>query len=92
MIADKLKYGDEIRVIAPSSSLSRVRKNIYEQALSCLEAQGFKITFSKNSREMNEFWSSDIKSRVDDIHEAFLDRDVKMAITCIGGFNAKEFL
>lgn len=92
MIADRLKYGDEIRVIAPSGSLSRVRKNIYEQALSNLETQGFKITFSKNSREMNEFWSSDIKSRVDDIHEAFLDKDVKMVITCIGGFNANQIL
>lgn len=53
MIPDKLKYGDEIRVIAPSGSLSRVRKDIYDHALSYLESQGFKITFSKNSREMN---------------------------------------
>lgn len=55
MIANKLKYGDEIRVIAPSDSLSRVRKEIYDKALAYLESQGFKITFSKNSREMNEF-------------------------------------
>ena len=85
MIADKLMYGDEIRVIAPSSSLSRVRKDIYDKALAYLEAQGFKITFSKNSREMNEFKSSEIKSRVEDIHEAFRDKNVKMIITCIGG-------
>ncbi|MBQ9140588.1 MAG: LD-carboxypeptidase, partial [Lachnospiraceae bacterium] len=83
MIPNKLKYGDEIRVIAPSSSLSRVRKNSYEQALSYLEGQGFKVTFSKNSREMDEFMSSEITSRVEDIHEAFADANVKMIITCI---------
>ncbi len=92
MIADKLKQGDEIRVIAPSGSLSKVRKDIYDQALSYLELQGFKITFSKNSREINEFASSEIKSRVEDIHEAFVDDNVKMIITCIGGFNVNQIL
>ncbi len=92
MIANKLKYGDEIRVIAPSSSLSRVRPDIYEQALSYLEAQRFKITFSRNSREKNEFMSSKIASRVEDIHEAFADDNVKMIITCIGGFNVNQIL
>ena len=55
MIAEKLKYGDEIRVTAPSGSLSRVREDIFDRALTCLTSQGFKITFSKHSREMNEF-------------------------------------
>ncbi len=92
MIPSKLQYGDEIRVIAPSSSLERVRKDIYEKALSYLTAQGFKVTFSKNSREINEFRSSQIQSRVDDIHEAFADENVKMIITCIGGFNVNQIL
>ena len=92
MIPNKLKYGDEIRVIAPSSCLSIVRKDIYDKALVYLESQGFNITFSKNSREVNEFSSSDIKSRVEDIHEAFSDKNVKMIITCIGGFNVNQIL
>ena len=92
MIPDKLKYGDEIRVIAPSSSLERVRKDIYDRALSYLTSQGFNVTFSKNSREIDEFRSSKIQSRVDDIHEAFSDKNVKMVITCIGGFNVNQIL
>lgn len=92
MFSNKLKQGDEIRVIAPSSSLSRVFNEIYDRALSYLESQGFKITFSKNSREIDEFQSSSIKSRVDDIHDAFLDKNVKMIITCIGGFNVNQIL
>ena len=92
MIPNKLQYGDEIRVIAPSSSLSRVWETAYDKALSYLTDKGFKVTFSKNSREMNEFKSSSIKSRVDDIHEAFSDKNVKMIITAIGGFNVNQIL
>lgn len=92
MIANKLQYGDEIRVIAPSSSLSRVRQDIYDKALVFLTDKGFKVTFSKNSREIDEFRSSSIQSRVDDIHEAFADKNVKMIITCIGGFNVNQIL
>ena len=92
MIANKLKYGDEIRVVAPSRSLSIVRMDIYDNALSYLESKGFKVTFSKNSREMNEFMSAEIKSRVADIHEAFADDNVKMIFSCIGGFNVNHIL
>lgn len=92
MIANRLQYGDEIRVIAPSGSLARVRQNIFDRALDSLSAKGFKVTFSKNSREMDEFSSSSIQSRVNDIHEAFADKNVKMIITCIGGFNVNQIL
>jgi muramoyltetrapeptide carboxypeptidase len=36
--------------------------------------------------------SSRINSRVEDIHEAFLDTNVKAIITCIGGFNSNQIL
>ena len=32
------------------------------------------------------------KSRVEDIHEAFSDPNVKMVITCLGGFNCNQLL
>lgn len=92
MIPGKLQRGDEIRVIAPSSSLSRVREDICKSALEFLEASGFKVTFSRNSREMDDFLSSSIASRVEDLRDAFLDPAVKMVITCIGGFNVNQIL
>ncbi len=92
MIPQKLNYGDEIRIIAPSSSLTRVRSDIFESALAFLQEQGFNVTFSKNCRETNIFQSSSVRSRVDDIHEAFADKNVKAVMACIGGFNANEIL
>ena len=92
MIPEKLNIEDEIRIIAPSCSLSRVRSDIYDSALAFLQNQGFKVTFSRNCREMNIFQSSSVRSRVDDLHEAFSDKNVKAVMACIGGFNANEIL
>ena len=92
MIAPKLKQGDEIIVIAPSRSLSHVWAEKSEKALKILEKQGFKVSFSAHSREMDEWMSSSIRSRVEDIHEAFSDDNVKAVLTAIGGFNVNQIL
>lgn len=92
MIANKLKRGDEVRVIAPSRNLTEVRQDVHHHAIDFWEREGFHISFSKNSQEVNQFHSSSIASRVEDIHEAFLDPNVKMVITCLGGFNANQLL
>lgn len=92
MIPNKLNYGDEIRVIAPSRSLSIVNSDVYKRALNFLTEKGFKITFSNNCRELDPFNSSTVQSRVDDIHDAFLDSNVKAILTAIGGFNVNQIL
>lgn len=92
MIPSKLRYGDEIRVIAPSRNLTEVRQDMYNQAISFWNRKGFKITISKNSREVTSFHSSSVASRVEDIHQAFCDPNVKMVISCIGGYNANQLL
>ena len=92
MIANKLELGDEVRVIAPSRNLKEVRQDVHHHAIDFWKREGFHLTFSKNSREMNKFHSSSIASRVEDIHEAFCDPNVKMVITCLGGFNANQIL
>ena len=88
----KLKLGDEIRVIAPARSLAICGNETIEFAKHKLEQEGFIITFSKNSMEMDTFRSSSIKSRIDDIHEAFLDPSVKGILTAIGGFSSNQLL
>ena len=93
MIPQKLKIGDEIRVIAPSRSLAIVNKEVFANALDFLRNAGYKITFSKNAYELDDFSnSSSIKSRADDLHHAFLDPNVKAILTCIGGFNVNQIL
>lgn len=92
MIATKLKNGDEIRVISPSRSLSVIKGEKIKEAVEFLELQGFRVTFSKNSKKIDEVCSSSVKDRVDDLHEAFLDKNVKAILTSTGGFNVNQIL
>ena len=93
IFAPKLKYGDEIRVISPSSSIERVggfEDNLISKKR--LEDLGFKVTFGKHILENDSLYSSLIDSRIFDIHEAFSDKNVKGVLTTIGGFNCNELL
>jgi muramoyltetrapeptide carboxypeptidase LdcA involved in peptidoglycan recycling len=91
-IPDKLQRGDEIRIIAPSRSLSLLSEENIRLAIVRLEKEGFNVTFSNNCKEKDVFMSSSIKSRVEDIHEAFKDQNVKAVFTVIGGFNSNQIL
>ncbi len=92
IVPPKLKQGDEIRIIAPARSLSLLSEDLIKLAKENFEKQGFKITFSKNCKEKDMFNSSSVKSRVEDLHEAFSDKNVKAVFTVIGGFNSNQIL
>ena len=92
MIPNKLTFGDEIRVVAPSRSQSIVWDNVHNSAVEYLENAGFRLSYSAHSRELDKYLSSSISSRVEDLHEAFLDPNVKMIITSLGGFNSNQLL
>lgn len=92
MIPSKLKKGDEVRVVSPARSLSIISQETREIAKNRFNDLGLKISFSKNVEEQDDFNSSSIKSRVDDLHAAFLDKNVKAVITTIGGFNSNQLL
>jgi len=88
----KLKRGDEIRVIVSSRSLSLLSEETKEIANQRLSELGLKVTFGKHVMENDEFLSSSIESRIEDLHEAFLDKKVKAVFTVLGGFNANQLL
>lgn len=92
MIPDKLKPGDEIRVIAPARSMGILSDELKSIANKRLTTLGYKVSFGKNVNEMDNFKSSSIESRVADLHDAFLDKNVKGILTVIGGFNSNQIL
>lgn len=89
---EKLKAGDEVRVIAPARSLSIISKENQEIANKRLEGLGLKLSFGKHVSEIDDFASSSIESRIEDLHEAFADKNVKAVFTVIGGFNSNQIL
>ena len=94
IIPEKLKIGDEIRVIAPSRSANILSKEIINIATKRLEKLGFKVSFGKNiySEFDKNYACGSIKERVEDLHEAFLDKNIKAVLTTIGGFSSNQIL
>jgi muramoyltetrapeptide carboxypeptidase LdcA involved in peptidoglycan recycling len=88
----KLKIGDEVRVISPSQSMALISKENREIANKRFADLGLKLTFGKHIEESDETMSSSIESRIEDLHEAFADKNVKAILTVIGGFNANQLL
>jgi muramoyltetrapeptide carboxypeptidase len=93
LIPPKLQKGDTIRVISSAQSLSMpFIQAIKDHAVRKLEGAGLQVTFGKHVDEIDEFNSTSIQSRIEDLHEAFSNPSVKLVITVIGGFNSNQLL
>jgi muramoyltetrapeptide carboxypeptidase len=92
MFAPKLVPGDEIRVIAPSTSMIILKEAQVDLAVERLAKLGFNVTFGKNADAHDEFFSSSIAERIEDLHDAFADPNVKGILTAIGGYNSNQLL
>ena len=86
IIPAPLKKGDEIRVVAPSRGIKIIGADSRETALKRFGEMGLKVTFGKHMTDDN--WdmmgTSSIADRVEDIHEAFANPEVKAIFTIIG--------
>lgn len=92
MIPDKLQPGDEVRVIAPARSASDIDEAVLQRANAALESLGLKVTFGKNAFSRNQRGCPTDDEKVDDLHEAFTDDNVKCVLAAIGGFNSNQLL
>ncbi|MCM3744899.1 LD-carboxypeptidase [Sporosarcina luteola] len=91
-IPEKLKREDEIRIIAPSRSASILSEEGVQIAKQQLENLGFIVSFGKHVFDKDLQNSTSIQQRVEDLHDAFADKNVKGILTVIGGFNSNELL
>lgn len=94
IVPQKLKMGDEIRVIAPATSLKIIGQDCRQIAKERFEKLGLKVSFAKNTNDENfdMMGSSEIEKRAEDINEAFKDKNVKAIFTILGGFNSNQIL
>jgi muramoyltetrapeptide carboxypeptidase len=88
----KLKSGDEVRVIAPATSLAVISENSRQVARSRFSSLGMSLSFGDHVKEVDDFDSSSIVSRVQDLHDAFRDSRVKAVLAAAGGFNSNQIL
>jgi muramoyltetrapeptide carboxypeptidase len=93
MTPEKLTPGDEVRIIAPSESfLSAFSNKMRQNARKRLEELGLKVSFGKYVEEVDELKSATVEHRLEDLHNAFSDPDVKAVIPVTGGTTGSELL
>ena len=94
IVPEKLQTGDEIRVIAPATGIKILSDECLALAKQRFEAMGLTVSFGKNTTKEN--WdlsgSTSIANRVEDLHQAFSDKNVKAVFTAIGGNNSNQLL
>lgn len=90
IIPNRLKKGDTIGIIAPSNPIIGENIEELEQARKIVEADGFKVKYSKNLFSNTNEYSSKAKEKGEDINEMFADKEVKMIWCAKGGENSNS--
>ena len=92
MIPAKLKRGDEVRIVSPSSGLGFVSRELRDIAADRLEGLGLRCSFTGVGETPDRFESSPVEDRVSELHGAFADPDAGGILTIIGGYNSNQLL
>lgn len=94
IVPQTLKAGDEVRIVAPARGLRLIGQDSRDIARARFEEMGLKVTFGKNTTDENwdMFGSTEVEKRVEDLTDAFKDKNVKAIFTVIGGSNSNQLL
>lgn len=95
LVPPKLHPGSGVRVVAPACSLSSMRwiDDAYlRKTEETMKEWGLTVTYGTHVREMDDFESSTIESRIEDLHDAFRDPSVHLVHCARGGFNCNQLL
>ena len=90
ILPPKLKIGDTIGVVAPSSPIIGENIDELKRAKEIVEKSGFKVKYSKNIFSNTNEYSSTAKEKADDINSMFAEKDVKMIWCAKGGNNSNS--
>ena len=90
LLPSKLKIGDTIGVVAPSSPIIEDNIDELNRAKEIVERRGFKVKYSKNIFSNTNEYSATAKEKAEDINEMFADKNVKMIWCAKGGNNSNS--
>lgn len=90
MINEKNKI--TVGIISPSAPLSAFCPRRLQRGVDALERLGFNVKVGNNVSKIDDYTAGTIEERVSDIHDMFLDKEVDIIISTIGGYNANDLL
>ena len=85
---ERLKRGDVIGVIAPSSAVDKDDLEVINNSVLLMESVGFKVKFGKNVFKNTLGYGATPKEKAEDINDMFRDKEVKAIFCLSGGFNS----
>jgi muramoyltetrapeptide carboxypeptidase LdcA involved in peptidoglycan recycling len=88
----KLQKGDKIAIVAPARSFSILSEETVERAIKRLNDLGLEVVLGKHIAECDEFLTSSVASRVEDIHTAFSNPRIKGIFSVVGGYSSNQLL
>lgn len=69
-----------------------ITEELKEKAMAKMADMRFKVTLGKHLSEIDDFMSSSLAHRLQDLHDAFADPDIQLIICIRGGFNSNQLL
>ena len=88
IIPDRIKIGDTIGVVAPSSPIVGEKIDELKQAIKFVEQKGFKVKLGKHIFSNTNGYSATAQEKAEDINEMFKDNEIKMIWCSNGGENS----
>lgn len=85
---EKLKKGDVIGVIAPSSAVDKDDLEPINQSVLLMEAAGCQVKFGKNVFKNTLGYGATPQEKAEDINQMYQDETVKAIFCLSGGFNS----
>lgn len=92
MLAEKLKKGDTIGVIAPDKAIYKADTEYLENATKFFEGLGLKVKYGKYLFSDDEYCAGTPLQRAKDLNDMFSDKEVKAIFTIKGGDMANGIL
>ncbi len=92
LLAPKLKIGDTIAVISPSSPVTCTAVHRYQRGKSFLETKGYRVKEGKLTGKRDYYRSGSIQERADELNQLIHDPEVQCIMSSIGGWNSNSLL
>lgn len=89
---EKLKIGDTIGILSPSSPITYTCPRRFERAKKYLQDKGFKIFEGNLTGKHDYYRSGSIKERAEELNDLIRNPEVKCIMSTIGGMNSNSIL
>lgn len=85
----RLRAGDTVAVIAPSSGVSA---ETFDRAVQKMQSLGFRTKEGANARKIDGFLAGTDAERLADLHRTFADKEIDAVFSVRGGYGASRLL